>query len=178
MFVRMIGLITFSGLVISLSASAAARQSRAAVDRIEIVDINNTLELRSKPRTNLPVCVIEAKNVVERRFVHRLRKDYSPVFDHKDWSNFGPDSEYRQIRLVSNGKVLTLQSWHPLYERDGRFVVTSHGVSSLDGRTRAEVLREGDRVYLARRTAFDAIVDQCLAHAKSRKNKARMERRL
>lgn len=168
MVVRILSRAASVCLFISLSLSLSGA-SPPAVWKIEVMDINNTLELRSRPRTYQPVCVLEAKNAADRRFINEIGKAYGPIFSHRDWSSFGPDSRYRRIRLVIKGKMLTLQSWHPIYEKEPRIVVTSHGVSSLNGRTRAEVLIEDDSDYVARRTAFDAIVEQCLARLKARK---------
>lgn len=136
----------------------------ATLSKVEILDVNRTLEPdRGRPRDR-PVFSLEPRSREDRRFIGRLWQVYGPVFRFEDWSSFGPDSSYRQIRLVHKGKVLTLSSWHPIVEQNSTHVALSYGVISLEGRSRAEALKADDPDYFARRSAFDAIVDECLAH--------------
>ena len=53
--------------------------------------------------------------------------------------HFGPDSAYHAVYFAVPGRTVYAESWHELFERNEKVVVTSHGVSGLGGRTRAEV---------------------------------------
>jgi len=139
----------------------------ATLSKVEILDLDRTLEPDRGRQRDRQVFSLEARSKEDRRFIGRLWQVYGPVFRFEDWGSFGPDSSYRQIRLIHKGKVLTLSSWHPIVEQSSTHVATSYGVISLDGRSRAEVLKADDPDYFARRSAFDAIVDQCLAHTKA-----------
>jgi hypothetical protein len=156
------------GICSSLAApSFGDEKPPATLSKVEILDVNRTLEPDRGRQRDRQVFSLEARSKEDRRFIGRLWQVYGPVFRFEDWSSFGPDSSYRQIRLIHRGKVLTLSSWHPIVEQNSTHVATSYGVISLDGRSRGEVLKAGDPDYFARRSAFDAIVDRCLAHNKA-----------
>lgn len=139
----------------------------ATVSKVEILDLNRTLDLDRGRMRDRQVFRLEARSREDRRFIARLWQVYGPVFRFENWSSFGPDSSYRQIRMTHKGKTLTLSSWHPLMEQNTTHVAMSYGVTSLDGRSRAEALKADNPDYLARRSAFDAIVEQCLAREKT-----------
>ena len=170
MFARAIRLV---GLILVCSSvggpSLGGPPSDAALSKIEILDVDNAHALGKTRKDGHPVCSLEAHTREDTQFVRRLWETYGPVFKFEDWNNFGPDSSYRQIRLIHNGKVLILNSWHPLVERNPGLVAASYGAISLDGRSRAEVLSADDPGYVAKRLAFDATVDQCLSHGKARR---------
>jgi hypothetical protein len=44
----------------------------------------------------------------------------------------------------SDKLALQLQSWHELFEANPELAATSRGISSLDGRNRADMLRADD----------------------------------
>jgi len=138
-------------------------QPDKALSTLDIRDVDHSLDPTSGRQPDKPVCVLKGQGAKDERMLTQLWEDFGPLFGFKDWNSFGPDSMYRQIRLEREGKVLTFRSWHPIYERDKSKVVTSQGVMPLNGRTRADVLKKDDRGYIARRAAFDAIVDLCLA---------------
>lgn len=140
---------------------AFGTQPATALSLLEIRDVDNRPVPSKEGRL---ICRVEGQNENDRRFVKQLWDDHGPAFGFKDWSSLGPDSMYRQIRIAHGGKVLTLKSWHSIYERDRRSVVTSQGVMPLGKRSRAEVLRKDDRAYLARRAAFDRLLERCLMH--------------
>lgn len=152
----------------SLSApSFGDEKPDATVSKVEILDLNRTLDLDRGRMRDRQVFRLEARSREDRRFIGRLWQVYGPFFRFQDWGNFGPDSSYRQIRITHKGKMLTLSSWHPLMEQNSTHVAMSYGVTSLNGRSRAEALKADDPDYLARRNAFDAIVEQCLARDKA-----------
>src|SRR3989338_8832492 len=134
--------------------------------KVEIRDIDNQLmppvsSSTAPKKTDHWLFNLSAQNKEDQQFVRQLWETYGPVFDFRDWDSLGPDSSYRQIRLIYEGKTLILNSWHPIYEQNPGAVVTSRGVTSLDGRSRAEVMEADDQHYIAKRSAFDAIVDRC-----------------
>jgi len=164
MLVRAARLIALIGVCSFVGAPLFGGQPAKALSALEIRDIDNSVDPIRGRKDDQQVCSMEARNSDDKRFVKRLWDDYGPVFGFKAWNNFGPDSSYRQIRLTHEGKVLTLKSWHPIYERNESVVVTSHGVMSSNGRSRADVLKDDDPDYVARRSAFDSLVDLCLMH--------------
>lgn len=62
-------------------------------------------------------------------------------------NHFGPDADYTVIAVADAHRALRMRSWHELFETDAKLVVTSHGVSALDGRDRQEVLRSEPESY-------------------------------
>lgn len=78
-------------------------------------------------------------------------------FANDRWSKYGPDSSYREIVFFSRGRKVVLRSWHPLYEKNPGVVASSHGLTSLGGKSREAFLREDDQGYVAQRRAFDEI---------------------
>ena len=80
--------------------------------------------------------------------------------------HFGPDASYVSIVIEVAGHSVTLESWHPLFEENPRLVVTSHGVGSLEGKTREEVLKKEPAWYLEFRRVFDSIVEDAKAFGK------------
>ncbi len=160
MSVRVASLIAIIGAWSVLAAPALGDQPRI-LGMLEIRDIDNSPVPSKEGRL---ICRVEARNDQDQRFVKRLWDEQGPAFGFKDWTNLGPDSMYRQIRLVHERKVLTLKSWHPIYERNHGLVVTSHGVTALGKRSRADVLRKDNPTYRARRAAFDTILERCLMH--------------
>jgi hypothetical protein len=54
--------------------------------------------------------------------------------------NTGPDSDFDVIEVRLADRVLQMNSWHEVFEKNPKLVVTSHGVESLDGRDRSAVL--------------------------------------
>jgi hypothetical protein len=158
-------LIAFIGVCSFVGGPLSGGQpANTALSALEILDVDNRMDLIRGRTDDRRVCSLDAQSSDDARFMKRLWDDYGPVFGFKEWNNFGPDSSYRQIRLMHDGKTLTLKSWHPLYERNEGAVVTSQGVMALEGRSRAEVLKKDDPDYVARRAAFDSLVEKCLGH--------------
>ena len=78
-------------------------------------------------------------------------------FSELRWTNYGPDSCYREIEIVRGDEHVRLRSWHSVFEENPVLVVGSHGVTALNGRSRAEYLAQDDPAYVAKRNAFDEI---------------------
>ena len=148
-------------LLVSAPIARAGSSEASAPARIEIVDVDRTLT-PDGPRDDAPVCHLEATGEREGAAFERLWSLEASVFQFENWTNVGPDAPFRQIRIVRGDREITLISWHPTMERDAKLVATSRGVTALADRTRAEVLAEDDRDYVARREAFDRIVDGCI----------------
>lgn len=64
------------------------------------------------------------------------------LFDNKSLSRarFGPDSMYTVIEIKNKDQRLLMQSWHELYEANGKVVATDGGLTPLAGRSLFEVL--------------------------------------
>jgi hypothetical protein len=91
-----------------------------------------------------------------------LRDKIIAEFPDGTWVNFGPDSNYRTIRIVCRQGTITLSSWHPTFEdgSDSKVVASSSGITSLNGQDREEFLSKDDPTYVRRRRLFDAIQKQ------------------
>jgi hypothetical protein len=63
-------------------------------------------------------------------------------------ANFGPESKFTTLFIQSGKKRTEMSSWHELMEESGESVADHHGVSSLDGRRRLDVLRKAPADYL------------------------------
>lgn len=156
------------GLAVCCASPALAQdQIPKQSTALEIVDVPNRFEYQKSNTADQPICSLSTQKKNERDFVHKLWTDYASVFGFRDWNNFGPDSSYRQIRIVSSGKAIVLKSWHPSAERNGKAVATSKGIEALNGRTLDQAL-SGDPGYLSKRNAFDALVAKCLERQPSR----------
>ncbi len=62
--------------------------------------------------------------------------------------HFGPDSQFTTVFIKSGKKQVRMCSWHELYEKGGGLVADHHGVSTLDGRHKLDVLRKAPADYL------------------------------
>ena len=63
-------------------------------------------------------------------------------------ANFGPDSQFTTIFIRTDGKELKMDSWHELYESNGKVVASDHGLTGLDGKKLLPVLVEQSADYL------------------------------
>lgn len=160
---RAAGLLALMAVAGFVAVPCLAGQPEKALAALDIRDIDRRTHPAGGPQPDKQVCSLSGQGARAERMLNQLWDDFGPLFGFTGWDSFGPDSMYRQIRLEHGGKVLMLRSWHPIYERDKSVVVTSQGVTPLAGRSRAEVLQTDDRAYVARRAAFDAILDLCLA---------------
>lgn len=79
-------------------------------------------------------------------FLVRLEKQ-GLLKKYADILETGPDSSYHLIRIVSGKTRASLGSWHEIFERNPKLVVTSRGVTSLGDKTREEELRNDDPAY-------------------------------
>ncbi len=80
--------------------------------------------------------------------IARLQKE--GLFGNKKLAraHFGPDSQFTSILIKSGKQQLNMQSWHELFEDNGKTVATSHGIEALNGRRRVDVLAAEDSEYL------------------------------
>lgn len=62
------------------------------------------------------------------------------VITRRQW--VGPDSGFVVIRAELNGVVKTMESWHPLYEKNGKLVATDSGIEVLGKRNLPEVVEK------------------------------------
>jgi len=89
-----------------------------------------------------------------------LKKTHSDGL-HQDASlaqpQFGPSSRTTVLLAKFEGNALKMQSWHELFELDGKVVATKGGVAPLDGRSRFDVLRQEPTDYLFYRFVWDEL---------------------
>ena len=82
-----------------------------------------------------------------KEFLAKLEKEgvfkKSPDFQIE----YGPDASYHEINLLNGKRYVCFGSWHELFERNPKVVASSHGLSSLEGRTREQVLKEDTQSY-------------------------------
>lgn len=62
-------------------------------------------------------------------------------------SNYGPDSSYTVMLILDQQKIMSLSSWHELYEGYANTVVTDAGVEALNGRSKESVLKQASPAY-------------------------------
>ncbi len=88
--------------------------------------------------------------------------------DQGFWTNaalqrpwFGPDSKTTRI-VINDGhyQLVVMESWHELYEQHSNTVATARGLTSLNGRDRAEVLRAQPPDYRQFRNTWSEIRDK------------------
>jgi hypothetical protein len=71
--------------------------------------------------------------------------------------NFGPDANYTTILVRHDGRELKLESWHELFERDGKLAASSRGVEALNGRRVGDVLQADTTEYQRFRQVWDEL---------------------
>ncbi len=89
--------------------------------------------------------------------VERLERDGTFADEDLAHVRFGPDSAFTTILVRAGERRLKLQSWHELFEENDKLVATSRGITALDGRKRADVLREDAADYRRFRAEWDAL---------------------
>jgi hypothetical protein len=104
------------------------------------------------------VASIEAKDDATRKEIAALWDEAAKAFPEDRRNMYGPDSSYVSIVITRGNDKITINSWHPLFEKNPKLVVTSQGVESLDGRTREDVLKADKKWYQNARRCFDKIV--------------------
>jgi hypothetical protein len=70
---------------------------------------------------------------------------------------FGPDASTTIIVAKSKFGDTMMQSWHELYEANGKVVATERGLTPLDGRSRLDALRKASSAYLVYRLAWNEL---------------------
>ncbi len=108
------------------------------------------------------IASVDSASPKAQEFLSELWKRSRPLFKDSEMNSFGPDSSYDEINFVCGDQKLIARSWHRIYEENPKFVVTSIGISSLEGKTRQEVLSRDESWYLDFRKGFDQIYDEAL----------------
>jgi hypothetical protein len=62
--------------------------------------------------------------------------------------HFGPDSSFVTVLIKSGKGQVKMESWHELFEDDGKGVATDRGAGGLQGRRRLDVLSDESKEYL------------------------------
>lgn len=70
---------------------------------------------------------------------------------------FGPDAKSTVLYARTKRDELKMQSWHELYESDGKVVATDAGLVPLASRSRSDILRSATPEYLYYRLAWSDI---------------------
>ena len=63
-------------------------------------------------------------------------------------ARLGPDSQFTTLLVRTGGKELEMDSWHELYESNGKVVATDRGLTGLDGKKLLLALTEQPADYL------------------------------
>lgn len=63
-------------------------------------------------------------------------------------ANFGPDSKFTTILVRTEGKELQMDSWHELYEANGKVIAADQGLTGLEGKKLLQALSEQPAEYL------------------------------
>ena len=100
---------------------------------------------------------VDAAKVNE--FLTRL--EMKQVFEKDEYFfvHFGPSSDYHSLRIRSGKKQVELLSWHELFETNRNLIATSHGITSLDGEKREDVLKADLKEYQEFRKLWSEIRD-------------------
>jgi hypothetical protein len=69
-------------------------------------------------------------------------------------ANFGPDSQFTTILVQTDGKELKMDSWHELYESNGKVIAADHGLTGLGGKKLLQTLAEQPADYLHYRMSW------------------------
>ena len=101
---------------------------------------------------------VSAKNDSTRGEILKYWLEAKNAFPKDRRNLFGPDSGYVEITVTNGEETIVVRSWHPLYEKNKKVVVTSSGVESLNGRNRDEVLKADKEWYREARRVFDSMV--------------------
>lgn len=141
-------------IVASVVGCHESAQSFGDVLSAEIVDVASG---RSDGVDSQATSIVATPAI--QRQLNELRDAAIKDFPSGKWVNYGPDSSFRSIRIVCRHGDIELDSWHPTAEDQPDVVAASHGLTSLRGRSREEVLQEDDQNYVRQREAFDSIED-------------------
>ena len=90
---------------------------------------------------------------------------------------FGPDAQTTVIYARTKRGELKMQSWHELYELDGKVVATDAGLTPLVGHSRPDILRGATLEYLYYRVAWADIrhLASALMPAESKPTKGHLD---
>ena len=160
---------SFLLLLCSFSASARAQDTKAITDAESVVAVytNDSALGVEDPRLILSVWgdgtivwsqdrlkgggpYFESKIAPADVSAMLKRFDAIGVFDvpRLGQANFGPDSEFTTILVRTEGKVLQMDSWHELYESNGKVIAADRGLTGLEKKKLLQSLAEQPAEYL------------------------------
>lgn len=142
-----------------LLLSAAALPLIADTLAISIVEESSAGESKN-------IASVRADDEATRSEILKLWEKAKKAFPQDRRNLFGPDSGYVAVTLKNGREEILVRSWHPLFERNPKLVVTSNGVETLNGRTHNDVLKSDKTWYLQARRTFDEIVSYAKTKAK------------
>ncbi|MCX6853747.1 MAG: hypothetical protein NTV80_02455 [Verrucomicrobia bacterium] len=135
-------------LLLSIAVSSLSWASAPAIKVIEHTSRGESKNVGS----------VSAGDDVTRAEILNLWKDAKKAFPTDRRNLFGSDSGYVEITITNGDDAVVMRSWHTLFENNPKVVVTSHGVESLEGRVKDEVLKADEEWYREARRVFDGIV--------------------
>jgi len=105
------------------------------------------------------IVTVGANDDATREAILRFWQETKKAFPEDRRNLFGPDSGYIEIRITNGHEEIMVRSWHPLYEKNKKLIVTSSGIESLNGRDRKEVLDADQKWYREARKVFDEVLN-------------------
>ncbi|GAA5481414.1 TolC family protein [Haloferula sargassicola] len=146
--------------ILSVTILAASVASLFAGDpSISIVEKSSRGESKD-------IASIRADGDVERSEIRALYQEAKRAFPENRRDLFGPDAGFVSIELTDGNETMRIRSWHPLFSDKQDLVVTSHGVESLNGREREDVLKKDEAWYREARRVFDKILSYAASERK------------
>jgi len=85
------------------------------------------------------VGTIDAKQIAELLNEFDSRMVFDKSSNRHSW--YGPDSNYHSIWLRNRDVYTRLETWHELFEENPNLVAINGGITSLDGKTRDDMIR-------------------------------------
>ena len=149
----------FWGLILCGVSFADEAAQSGAVCSLKITEDGSRMESAAGPKT---IIAIDGQATKTQKFLLQLWRRNRLLFKDAEMNEFGPDATYQEITFVCGEQKVIARSWHRLAEENPQTVVTSRGISSLEGRTREAVLAKDEKWYLDFRKAFDDIFDKAV----------------
>jgi hypothetical protein len=140
-----------TSIIALLLSFAASSLSCAGTPTIKVIEQSSRGEAKD-------IGSVSTNDEVTRAEILNFWKEVKNAFPKERRNLFGPDSGYVEITITNGDEKIVVRSWHPLYEKNQKVVVTSHGVESLGGRIKEEVLKADQEWYREARKVFDGIV--------------------
>jgi hypothetical protein len=93
-------------------------------------------------------------------------KKHHASFPEDERIHYGPDSSFTQIEMVHGAEKIVVGSWHTVETSSPKIFASHSGLTSLDGRTKAEALAAEPVAYQRFRASFDEILKEVSEYKK------------